>query len=376
LRAIGHLAGGIAHDFNNQLTGIIGFADILRHELKGKDGLERYAENILIAARHSSEITNQLLLFARKGKYATEKTDIHHVLSEVVSILSHSLDKGIRIEQILNAHNSFVEGDPSLLHNAFLNLAINSRDAMPGGGTITFKTENVELSSRFCDQNGEEVAPGKYIEICVADTGAGMSEEVKNRLFEPFFTTKGAGKGTGMGLAAVSGTVNEHNGAIKVISRSGEGTTFKIFLPLASKQAEQQKDSNAKPDMIKKNLNVLLVDDELIICRLGKEIFDRIGFRSDCCSNGREAVELYKKSTSEFDLVILDMIMPEMNGKDTFYALKDINKDIKVLLSSGYCKNGDIEELLRNGACGFLQKPFTVEKLKKSISEIFPESSY
>ncbi len=370
LRAIGHLAGGVAHDFNNQLAGIIGFADLLRFELQENARLTRYAENILTAARHSAEITNQLLAFARKGKYVTEKTDIHHIINEVISILSHSIDKRIRLLQVLTAQIPTVEGDPSQIHNALLNLAINSRDAMPDGGVITFKTDNVELDDRFCKEC-EEITPGKYIEISINDTGTGMTEEVQSRLFEPFFTTKELGKGTGMGLAAVYGTVKYHKGAIKVTSIPGKGTTFKLYLPAVSGSPAQR--STGMPDIngTVKDLSVLLVDDEMIICRLGKEILNRGGHKVTCCSNGREAVDLYAKNKNEFDLVILDMMMPEMNGKDTFYALKEIDPDIKVLFSSGFSKNGEVEELIRNGAKGFLQKPFSIEEINKAISDVF-----
>jgi glycerol kinase/signal transduction histidine kinase/CheY-like chemotaxis protein len=375
LRAIGQLAGGVAHDFNNQLTGIIGFAELLRYELQDDIRLSRYAENIITAARHSAEITGQLLSFARKGSHKTERTDIHRVINEVISILGHSIDKKIRIVHVLNAQSHIVEADPSQIHNALLNLAINSRDAMHEGGFITFRTDNVEVEKHICEVCSEEIASGNYIEVSISDTGTGMSDEVKNRLFEPFFTTKELGKGTGMGLAAVFGTVKEHKGSIKVTSRQGDGTTFRIYLPTSSGSTLLQSQNVPDIKIMKNDLRVLIVDDEMIICRLGKEMLSRSGCKVTCCSNGREALDIFGSKKNDFDLVILDMIMPEMNGKETFYELKKVDPSVKILLSSGYSKNGEVEELLKHGANGFLQKPFSIEELNRRITEIFENLS-
>ncbi|OGE81355.1 MAG: hypothetical protein A2Y39_01330 [Candidatus Delongbacteria bacterium GWF2_40_14] len=373
LQAIGQLAGGIAHDFNNQLTGIIGFADLLRYELCDDQRLAHYVENILTASRHSAYLTNQLLAFARKGKYLSVEVDIHRTIMEVISLLQRSIDKKIKLQQIFKANPSYAIGDPTQLQNALLNLAINARDAMPEGGVLTFETKIVELDEKFCGTKGEKLVPGKYIEISVLDTGTGMSEETQKRIFEPFFTTKECGKGTGMGLAAVYGTVKNHKGVIDVFSKIGEGTTFRVCLPLASPVCGVMEEETAEAVNINKKLRLLLVDDEDIVCAIGKEMLEMGGHSVFVCRNGRDAVEFYKNNWEDTELVILDMVMPQLNGAETFKLLKDINPEAKVLLSSGYSITGEAQKLLDQGANGFIQKPFTSQELAKSIAEIFSD---
>ncbi len=372
LQAIGQLAGGIAHDFNNQLTGIIGFADLLRYELCDDQRLGHYVENILTASRHSAYLTNQLLAFARKGKYLSVKVDIHRTIMEVISLLQRSIDKKISLQQIFKANPSYTSGDPTQLQNALLNLAINARDAMPQGGVLTFETKIVESDDMFSSVKGDKLIPGKYIEVSVTDTGTGMTEETQKRIFEPFFTTKEFGKGTGMGLAAVYGTVKNHKGVIDVFSKIGEGTTFKVCLPLASTECRVIKDQNTEAVNFNKKLRLLLVDDEDIVCAIGKEMLEMSGHLVCVCRNGREAVDFYKNNWKEIELVILDMVMPLLNGAETFRLLRDINPEAKILLSSGYSITGEAQKLLDQGANGFIQKPFTSKELAKSIAELFP----
>ncbi|MBN2858099.1 MAG: response regulator [Candidatus Delongbacteria bacterium] len=372
IQAIGQLAGGIAHDFNNQLTGIIGFADLLKYELKDDYRLTHYVENILIAARHSADLTGKLLAFARKGKYLSVEVDIHHTIMEVISLLQHSIDKRITLQQIFKAYPPVTTGDPAQLQNAILNLALNSRDAMPKGGSLTFETRITDLDDGFCSRTTEKIIPGKYVEITVSDTGTGMTEETQKRMFEPFFTTKEVGKGTGMGLAAVYGTVKNHKGTIEVESGIGKGTSVRIFLPAAApvRDAKEEK-SDGSADLSGK-LRFLIVDDEEIVCRLVKEMLEMKGHSVWVHTDSREAVELFRKNWENIDLVILDMVMPHMNGSDTFTALQEIDPGVRVLLSSGYSMTGEAQELMKKGAKGFIQKPFRVGELTKSIAEIFP----
>ena len=376
LQAIGQLAGGIAHDFNNQLTGIIGFADLLRYELKDNKELAHYVDNILIASKRSADLTKQLLAFARKGKYLSVEVDIHRTIMEVISLMQHFIDKRISLQQIFKANPSIANGDPTQIQNALLNLALNARDAMPKGGSLTFETKIIELSKEFYSAKVDKIAPGKYIEISIVDTGTGMTEETQKRIFEPFFTTKEVGKGAGMGLAAAYGTINNHKGVIDVCSKLGEGTVVKTYLPLASSAGEIEKENDTEPVSFNKKLKLLLVDDEDIVCDIGKEILEMKGHSVTVCKDGIEAVESYKKNWQEIELVILDMVMPNLGGADTFYALKEINPEVKVLLSSGYSITGEAQELLDQGAKGFIQKPFTIDELTKSIAEIFPVGSH
>ena len=375
LQAIGQLAGGVAHDFNNQLTGIVGYADLLRYALRDNVELAHYVDNILIASKRSADLTNQLLAFARKGKYLSVEIDIHHTIMEVISLLQHFIDKKINLQELFKANPSLINGDPTQIQNAFLNLALNARDAMPKGGLLTFETKVVELDEMFCSAKIDKVVPGKYIEVSIIDTGVGMTEETQKRIFEPFFTTKEVGKGTGMGLAAVYGTIKNHKGTIDVYSEINKGTIIKSYLPLASSIDEIKIDDLQESITFNKKLKILLVDDEEVVCNIGKEMLEMKGHSVSLCKDGNEAIEKFKKIWQEIELVILDMVMPKIAGTETFHAMKEINPNVKVLLSSGYSVTGDAQNLLDQGAQGFIQKPFTIEELTKSIAEIFPFES-
>jgi two-component system, cell cycle sensor histidine kinase and response regulator CckA len=231
LQAIGQLAGGIAHDFNNQLACIVSFADILQKELTENTKLNLFVNNILVAAKRASDLTSQLLAFARKGKFIVKMINLHTMINEIIVLFKHTIDKRIRITQSLDAREPFTRGDPSQIQNTLMNIVLNSRDAMPEGGELTFTTTTLVLDKEFCDKSPFDIAPGSFILIIIKDSGCGISKENLQKIFEPFFTTKDQGKGTGMGLSAVYGTIRTHNGAIAVESEPGHGTTMKIFLP-------------------------------------------------------------------------------------------------------------------------------------------------
>jgi len=246
LEAVGQLAGGIAHDFNNQLAGIVGYADLVRAETEDGTDLANSVDRILVAARRAADLTGQLLAFARRGKYESAAVDVHELVEEVVSLLRHSVDKRISIEQNLAAQPSYTLGDATQLQNAILNLAINARDAMPVGGTLTITTRLYDLDDDDEHSSPEGVPPGRYVQLEVADTGTGMDDDTRRRIFEPFFTTKPKGKGTGMGLAAVYGTVKSHGGTIGVSSEPGRGSVFRILLPLYEGPVLPEERSTAK----------------------------------------------------------------------------------------------------------------------------------
>jgi len=233
MQALGELAGGIAHDFNNQLAGIMGYAEMIRKRVTDDERLTRYAETILKVSRRSSSLVAQLLAFARKGKRRPLDIDVHELLGEVITLLERSIDGRIKIKRMFCPGAPAVTGDPTQLQNALLNLAINARDAMPEGGRLTFATKIVDLDEDYCCNHTYEITPGRYVRIAVSDTGIGMDAETQKRIFEPFFTTKEAGKGTGMGLAAVYGAVKNHDGSINVASEPARGATFNVYLPLA-----------------------------------------------------------------------------------------------------------------------------------------------
>ena len=373
--AIGQLAGGVAHDFNNQLSVIAGYGGMLKARL-AEPKLKQYAESICKAADLSADLTKKLLAFARKGQYQTIPVPMHDIIDETIGMLSHTIDKRIEIKQDKKAASDVVLGDPSQLQNALLNLAVNARDAMPSGGKLFFETENVEIGSDFCVTHGGEIQTGSYVKIRVRDTGSGMGDEVKKHLFEPFFTTKPLGKGTGLGLASVYGTVKGHKGMLEVWSELGLGTTFTVYLPLAESLNVQKKtvktDLSSATLSVVKNIRVLLVEDETELRRMVAEMLVSCDIECLEAENGGQAVETYAAHWQRVDLVILDMIMPEMNGPDAFRAMKKINSNIKVMLLTGFSLNNEVQAVLDEGAIGFVQKPFNkkilIDQIKQAVS--------
>jgi len=371
MQAVGQLAGGIAHDFNNQLVGIVGYADILRAKLGDRPELAQYPENILRSARRASDLTAHLLAFARKGKVLSVTVDLNEIVTEVVELLERSIDKKITIVLDLGADPATTAGDPSQLQNCFLNLALNARDAMPDGGELTFTSRIVHLDDEACRSSPFDLDPGDYVEVGVADTGVGMSPPVMERIFEPFFTTKENEHSVGMGLAAVYGTVKSHKGAIGVASEERGGSTFTVRLPLlvAPREIAAAGESVATATDDHSGWHILLVDDEESVCETTAEMLRALGHRVTVCRNGREAVDLYRRSADDIDLVVLDMVMPVMGGGATFDELAAIDPGVPVLLASGYSLEGDAQEILDRGARGFVQKPFSKDELSRAVRE-------
>jgi PAS domain S-box-containing protein len=362
---IGQLAGGIAHDFNNMLTAILGSAELMERHLKDDPAAMKLLGNIQKAAGRSADLTGQLLAFSRKVEKNSVQTCINATVHEVVSLLERTVDKKITLKTRLVAKNACVIGDPALLQNALLNLGVNARDAMPEGGVVTFTTANVELDSRYCRSSAFTIAPGPYIEISVSDSGTGMTTEIIQHVFEPFFTTKEIGKGTGLGLAAVYGTVTDHQGCISVCSEPGIGTVFKLYLPLSC--GENSADICSE-ELIHGSGGVLLVDDEEILREVGKALLEGLGYQVYLAEDGVQALELYAREKGSVSLVILDMLMPRMGGKETLLRLMEGYPDVRVLISSGFSQEGTVDELIKLGARGFLQKPYLCQELGKTVA--------
>ena len=370
MEAIGQLAGGVAHDFNNQLGGISGYAEMLVDQLKDPEHL-RFARHIMNASRRAADLTRQLLAFARKGKYISTSVNLHEIMDEVIAILQRSIDKRIVIEQQLDAQTPVTKGDPTQLQNALLNLALNARDAMPSGGVLRFETRLVSL-----DENafGYENEAGRYVEVVIEDTGSGMSDETRQHLFEPFYTTKQPGQGTGLGLAAVYGTVKHHLGAISVNSELGRGTIFKLYLPLEA-DALPAPVAEGAVTQAKEGVHLLLVDDEEIIRHVCGDMLKLLGYTVDVCNDGEEALELYRGRWQNIDLVILDMVMPRLSGLDTFIGMRAINPSVRALLATGYSIDGEAQAILKEGVLGFIQKPFCLSELSEQLTLALHEDS-
>jgi two-component system cell cycle sensor histidine kinase/response regulator CckA len=367
LEAVGLLAAGIAHDFNNLLAGIKGFAELLTLDGEAGPKVGGYAEEILKAANRAADLTAQLLAFARKGRFLSVTVNVNEVIDEVKAILKHSIDRRIEIKTDCRAERPCVSGDPSQIQSALLNLAINARDAMPDGGELKFETENVHLDDGFCQLHSLDLGAGDYLAISVTDTGVGMDEEVMAHIFDPFFTTKEQGQGTGLGLAGVYGCLKNHHGSVEVTSQPGNGSTFRLSFPVAVGDHQQAIASEFRLKLTGQE-RLLLVEDEEVVRNLAVNILTNAGYRVTACASGSEAVTLYRDNTAEFDLVLLDMMMPGMHGKDVFAAMRLLNQNVCALLMSGYA-NSDVQELLDLGIKGFISKPFRSKQLLQKIRD-------
>ena len=370
MQAVGQLAGGIAHDFNNQLTGMLGYADMLKKRLED-DTLRSFADKIRLSAEHAANLTQQLLAFARRGHFRRTTVTGNAIAAEVLDILKHSIDKRIRLLGDLQAEQDEVTGDPSQLQNAILNLALNARDAMPDGGILEISTWNEDLTDGQLSDSDLRCSPGRYLVVAVRDNGSGIPTEVRKRIFEPFYTTKEPGRGTGMGLAAVYGSITQHGGGIQVDSEVGKGSRFLIYLPvsLEPKQPPGQ-GSGSRMHLAARATNILVVDDEPMVRNLLRVMLPDFGYQVLLAEDGRQALQLFEQQHQTIDLVVLDMVMPELDGTATFHAMHAINPKVPVIIASGYAMEGEAQALLQAGAQAFIQKPFTGASLSKILAEV------
>lgn len=366
--AIGQLAGGIAHDFNNMLTGITGAAELLaltNKELE-EDG-NGLIDLILTSTSRAADLTAKLLAFSRKGNQESRPVDMHSVIDDALGILRSTIDKKITLVTVTKAEASLVTGDHSGLQSALLNMGINASHAMPHGGELSISTRNLTLDADYCAVSAFDIEPGNYIEVEVRDNGCGIPPENLPRIFEPFFTTRKAGAGSGLGLAAVYGTIKNHQGAMHVYSEEGTGTVFHLYLP-SSEQTERVSAPTESP-VVSGTGTILLVDDEESILSIGKRILERMGYHVLSATNGQQAVELFRDHHPEIDLVITDMIMPIMNGREAFWEMKKIDARCKVIVASGFTQDENLDELYQAGLAGFIQKPYRNFELSQLVAE-------
>ncbi|MBN1697699.1 MAG: PAS domain S-box protein [Spirochaetales bacterium] len=365
LEALGTLAGGFAHDFNNLLMGIQVNATLLHANLSGdRENLVR-VNDIGELVHRGISLTRQLLGLGRGGKYEVEVVDVNDLLNKSATLFGRSR-KEIRIHFSFDSELMAVEADRGQLEQVFLNLYVNAWQAMPDGGDLYIGTENVKLE--ISDENGFSLPSGMYVKISITDTGEGIDESIRQKVFDPFFTTK-EGTGSGLGLASSYGIVRNHNGNITIYSEKGKGSTFNIYLPATGKHPEPVMSEEDRKIPGGKE-TILLVDDEETIIRSGKAFFKTLGYTVLAASSGHDALAIYRQKKESIDIVILDLIMPGMGGRETFAELKKIDPAVKVLLSSGYSINGQAQELLNKGCLGFLQKPFSLLQAAKKIRSI------
>jgi two-component system cell cycle sensor histidine kinase/response regulator CckA len=373
MEAIGTLAGGVAHDFNNVLGVIMGFASLLRLRVSPQDPLYEPIKMIEQSAERAASLTRQLLSFAQHGKYQAQAVAMQEVLERVATIAAETFDRRIRVETRFSIDACHVKGDPGQVEQALLNLCINARDSMPEGGTLSLEAAPVNLPQ------GETVLPpqyppGAYVRIVIKDTGSGIAPQDLERIFVPFFTTKAPGKGTGLGLAVVYGIVNNHAGFIRVSSEVGRGSEFTVYLPLASPD-QVSAESKSQEALESGAGTVLVVDDEPLMLAFAEEGLNALGYRVLKAEDGARACEIYSQRAAEIDFVLMDIVLPGMSGIDAARKLREINPDVKIILSSGYSGRGKEREVLGAGGVDFIGKPYTVEMLSQILSRARHEAA-
>jgi PAS domain S-box-containing protein len=365
--SIGNLAGGVAHDFNNILTSILGSTAIMKRKLKKNDVWYRFVDIIETAAKRGAGLTRQLLTFARKSNVQFKPVILNDIVRETLDLFERSIEKTITVEERIPAELLIINGDEGQVQQAILNLLINARDAVNDGGTITVECRVENLDRELKYGMGEPRA-GTYVSVSVADTGVGMDRATQQRIFEPFFTTKDQGKGTGLGLSVVYGVVNSHGGFITVQSEPGEGSVFTLYFPLLTDR-ESIRRASKQPRLLRGNEHVLVVDDEEPVSQVIGGMLKDLGYKVTIANSGQHALSLYKKR-KRFDLVVLDINMPEMSGKETFQRLKEIDPKARVIISTGYGTKSTESLPLQEAVDGFLEKPYQLEELSKTVRAV------
>ncbi|HRS82543.1 MAG TPA: PAS domain S-box protein [Smithellaceae bacterium] len=378
MESIGTLAGGIAHDFNNLLMGIQGHTSLALLNLGPGDPNYDHIRTIEKLVISGAGLTKQLLGFARGGKHEVKSVNLNHLIEQTSQTIG-------RTKKEINIHHHFEDPlwptqiDPAQIEQVLVNLFINAWQAMPAGGDLHLETKNLLLDDKpLKDCSGRR---GRFVRISVTDNGVGMDEKTRERIFEPFFTTREMGRGTGLGLATVYGIIKNHNGFINVYSEKGHGSTFNIYLPASEQETSGDRPpaGESAPEPSPGGETILVVDDEPMILDVACEMLKRLNYRVITVSNGEAAIDLYRREKDRVDLVILDMVMPGMNGSEVFDAIRQIRPGARVLLSSGYSLNGQAGKIMQRGCSGFIQKPFTINdlavKLRKVLEQAAPDQT-
>ncbi len=368
MEAIGTLAGGIAHDFNNLLQVVIGYSELIMMDPQISDKLRKNVKSINKVATNGADLVKSLLTFSRKTETKPKPINLNQEIVQIKKLLDRTIPKMIEIDLNLQEEVSLINADSSQIEQVVMNLAVNARDAMPEGGRLILETENVILDAAYCAVH-LDAAPGPHVLLSVSDTGQGMDKKTMERIFEPFFTTKALGKGTGLGLAMVYGLVKQHEGSIICYSEPEIGTTFKIYFPSFLPQNDSD-ESKISQSSIGGTETIMLVDDEENVRDVGKDLLEGAGYTVITASSGKEALKLYQDKRSSISLIILDLIMPEMGGKECLEGLLRIDSSVKALICSGYSANGAAKEAVAAGAKGFVSKPYNLNEMLAQIRRI------
>ena len=370
MEALGQLTGGIAHDFNNMLGVIMGALDLVKRRIaKGDYGVERFLDAATIASERAATLTQRLLAFARQQPLSPQPLDANRMIAAMSDLLHSTLGEHIQIETVTAAGLWTVHADSQQLENALLNIAINGRDAMPGGGKLTIETGNAYLDEAYCAQN-PEVRPGQFALIAVTDTGVGMSADVAARVFDPFFTTKPTGKGTGLGLSQVYGFVKQSRGHIKIYSEPGSGTTVKVYLPRLVADAKDIKRTTPEPTRTgDRNEIILVVEDDPLMRRLATEALHELGYTVFDCDGAANALATLDRVT-DVKLLFTDVVMPDINGKKLADEAVRRRPGLKVLFTTGYTANAVVHGGVLDTGVNFISKPFTLDQLAAKVRTV------
>jgi signal transduction histidine kinase len=368
MEAIGQLAGGVAHDFNNILQVILGNASILQGGALEQNGPSPELEGILNAVARAADLTRRLLAFGRRQVFQSRDLELNALVEGLLKMVTRLIGTSIQLDFIQGHSLGIVHVDPGQIDQALMNLIINARDSLPDGGKITIETENVTINGEYL-RTHPWVKMGRYVLLSISDTGCGMSKETQDRIFEPFFTTKTPDKGTGLGLAMVHGIVNQHNGFIHVYSEPGQGSTFKIYLPIVERRATTVGTKIEGP-IVGGVETILIAEDEDAVRELAFRILSRAGYECHLAVDGVDAVEKFNEIKDCVDLVLLDAIMPRMNGRVAFDRIRAIRPDVRVLFSSGYSVNVIPDALLTGKDVDLIQKPYDPDGLLRKTREM------
>jgi CheY-like chemotaxis protein len=369
MEAVGTLAGGIAHDFNNLLQVIQGYGQMLLHDANQDERAHQALVRIVGASKRGADLTQQLLTFSRAVDSDRRPLDLNHEVKKVNTLLERTIPKMINIDLDLADNLRIVNADSTQVEQILMNLAVNAKDAMPEGGKLLIKTENAILNDEVCRLH-PDATPWVYALLTVSDNGHGMAEETLEHIFEPFYTTKDVDKGTGLGLAMVYGIVKNHNGFISCTSDPGEGTIFKIYLPTLDREVQVADEKEARAPIMKGSETILLVDDEELIRDLVVQVLSESGYTVITAPDGKSGLKLYDEQQARIDLVILDLIMPEMGGRKCLAELLKMDPQVRVLIASGYALDGPAIEAIKAGARGHISKPYDLKEMLRMIREV------
>ena len=370
MEGIGRLAGGIAHDFNNLLTTIMGYTEIILMQVDQESPLRSGMEEIKKASNRAAHLTRQLLAFSRKQIIQPVVLNINHEVAEMDRMLRRMIGEDIDLVTILEPELWKVKFDPGQLDQVLMNLAVNAKDAMPEGGKLTIETANMDLDETYTRRHGVEMKTGHFVMIAVSDTGMGMDEETQSHIFEPFYTTKEKGKGTGLGLSTVYGIVKQHGGFIWVYSEPGRGTTFKIYLPKVEAEEAFAGEKQIQPENLEGSETILLAEDDDSARKLIRSILREYGYRILEAQDGEEAVRLFEQHEGPIHLLLTDVVMPGMNGRELAERLQPLQPKMKVLYMSGYTDNAIVHAGVMEPGMAFIPKPFTPKDLASKVREV------